>query len=83
MYSFNKTAFDEWLKEHEITVSLSQRNHVVPFLAQIVGGEVSGQGTCKNSAIAHLANELSEEESIFINGEMLNVPQFTEALNVD
>jgi hypothetical protein len=82
MYSFNKTAFNEWLKENEIVVSLSHIE-LGMLMATMVGAAVEGKGNTPDAALAHLANEISEQEDIFINGKQYIVPKFTETLNVN
>jgi len=81
MYSFEHSTFKDWAKEQGLTLAIGRRDFM--FSASINGCESEGMGYCVASAIAHLANEISEEESIFINGEMLNIPKFTEAVNVN
>ena len=79
MYSFDHDAFKDWAKEQGLALSVNRDGLL--NAARINGCEEEGRGPCIASAIAHLANELSEAEAIFINGEMVNVPKFTEALN--
>ena len=81
MYSFDFNAFKDWAKEQGLALSVSLEGPV--RVARINGCEEEGRGPCIASAIAHLADELSEAEAIFINGEMVDVPKFTEAVNVD